>query len=201
MSTYRLFVAIDLPPDLIEALLKLQDRLREARPVRWVKPAHMHLTLQFLGAVPLTQIDPLTAALEKNISGQKRPFGLVTAGIGVFPSLKRPRVIWAGIAGDVPALNALQAGVVQATEAMGISSDKRPYKAHLTLGRVDKRAKSQDYHQIGQLIRQKQGSIGQVGSIQVTQIHLIRSQLKPGGPIYTTLAEIGLLKNTDEDTP
>lgn len=199
MSTYRLFVAIELPPDLIQTLVGLQDALKEARPARWVKPAHMHLTLQFLGDVPVAQNKALIAALNETIPTQNQPFDLVAAGIGVFPSLKRPRVIWAGIEGDVPALNALQAGVVQATQSMGISPDKRPFNAHLTLGRVDRRAKSQDYHQIGQLIGQKQKRIGRIGLIRVTQIRLMRSQLKSGGPIYTSLAEIRLLKTANED--
>jgi 2'-5' RNA ligase len=190
MSTYRLFIAIELPADLIKALVDLQDNLKEARPVQWVKPAHMHLTLQFLGDVPVAQVEPLIIGLEKTIPGQNRLFDLSITGIGVFPSLKRPRVIWVGIQGNVSALNALQADVVKATQSIGIRPDKRPYKAHLTLGRVDKRARSQDYRQIGQLIRQKQSGIGQVGQLKVTHIHLIRSQLKPGGPIYTPLAKI-----------
>jgi 2'-5' RNA ligase len=62
MTDYRLFIAIELPPPVSQALSSLQDRLQAARPVRWIKPAQIHLTLQFLGETPAAKIDPLVAA-------------------------------------------------------------------------------------------------------------------------------------------
>jgi len=192
MTDYRLFIAIELPPPVSQALNSLQDRLQAARPVRWVKPAQIHLTLQFLGETPAAKIDPLVAALTETIPLAGRPFSLTLGGVGAFPNLKRPRVIWVGLADQAKQLPKLYAAVIRATQGLGFTPEERPFSPHLTLGRTEKQAAGRDYAQIGQVIQEQQGQIGPSASFMVDHISLIRSQLQPAGPIYTTLAEIEL---------
>ena len=196
MTDYRLFIAVELPPTLIEALGRVQAQLRDARPVRWTKPAQMHLTLQFLGDVPASRVAQIVTALEGSVPPQNRPFELTAGGLGVFPAPKRPRVIWVGVGGEVKDLGRLHASVLEATQTVGFAAEKRPFKAHLTLGRVDKRARGQDYAQISRVIRDHREDIGPIGTFVVDHISLIRSQLKPTGPLYTTLAEISFSQAT-----
>lgn len=192
MAEYRLFIAVELPQSALKALTEIQTRLQEARPVRWSKETQMHLTLQFLGNVPAAKANQIVAALEERVPSQNHPFELTVNGIGAFPNLKRPRVIWAGVRGETGRLQTLQTRVVEATRQIGFSPETRPFKAHLTLGRTDKRARSQEYAQIGRVIRRQQERIDHIAPFSVDHISLIRSQLKPAGAIYTTLAEIKL---------
>jgi 2'-5' RNA ligase len=188
--TYRLFIAIKLPPTLIEALTKVQAGLRAAPAVRWSQPAQMHLTLQFLGDTSPAKIDPLIAALQQKIQGHYQPFSLQAQGLGVFPNLKRPRVIWAGLSGDTTRLHQLQQSVITATQSLGFAPEKRPFSPHLTLGRIKQRTQATDYSKLAQIVRDHQANIGLIGQFSVAQVSLMRSQLKPGGAIYTALAEI-----------
>jgi len=194
MPDYRLFIAIPLPSSVTQALASLQAQLQTARPVRWTKPAQIHLTLQFLGDVPTTKIDGLIMALQKTVSPQSA-FRLTVETIGVFPNLKRPRVIWAGISGETERLQQLHAAVIGATQQLGFTPETRPFKAHLTLGRTDKRATGRDYAHISRIIAQQQEQIGHIAPLPVSYISLIRSQLKPTGPIYTPLADIPLMSS------
>ena len=190
-NTYRLFIAIELPDQIIQALSTVQDQLRAARPVRWTPKNHLHLTLQFLGDTPVTQVDPLVAALAHRLHGHA-PFSLTATGLGVFPSLKRPRVIWVGLGGDLPGLTHLQAEVVKASQPLGFEPESRPFKPHLTLGRVNNRAGGGDYARLAALIEQRQAALKPLGRFAVNRVSLIRSQLKPGGAVYTVLATVRL---------
>ena len=197
MSDYRLFIAIPLPDEVRQALAAIQRQLQQAGPVpvRWVKPEQMHLTLQFLGNVPSTQVEALTVALSRSLAPCPQ-CRLKVVGVGAFPNVRRPRVIWAGIEGQNKRLVDLQAAVVTATQPLGFEPEARPFKAHLTLGRIDKRAASRDYKVLGERISQAQGEIGQVATFAVDQVALMHSQLKPSGPIYTTLHRVTLAGQT-----
>ncbi|NJM05725.1 RNA 2',3'-cyclic phosphodiesterase [Candidatus Gracilibacteria bacterium] len=131
----RLFIALDLPSAISAELLATQERLQAlgARPVSWTRSHGLHLTLQFLGEQQETLVAPLLAALAM-LPPLACTLGL--AGLGAFPNATRPQVLWAGLAGDVSALHELRWRVVAATAALGIVAETRPYRPHLTLGRV-----------------------------------------------------------------
>ena len=190
-ATYRLFIAIELPQPAITALTTLQKQLRDTPSIRWVKPTQMHLTLQFLGDVKVTELDRLIAAMNRTIP-QNPAFSLNIDGLGAFPNIKRPRVIWAGVKGELKQLTRLYQSTVDATQTIGIQPENRPFNAHLTLGRANQKVRSQDYKQISEVLTRYQLQIGRLATISVEQVSLIRSQLKPGGPTYTNLAEIKL---------
>ncbi len=106
----RLFVAIELPEEATKALETLQQRLKRldtARAVRWSNSDGIHLTLKFLGDVPDKQVDEIKAHLQR-AAQTVQPFALTLDGTGVFPDYRAPRIVWAGIQGQLPTLHALR---------------------------------------------------------------------------------------------
>ena len=135
----RLFVAVELPAGAKEGLAAAVGQLRGLMPagVRWVNPAGIHLTLKFLGEVDGGLAPPLLAALQREMAGvDKTPFPLRLDGLGVFPNRREPRVIWAGVGGDLETLGAVQRRVETAAVSLGLARERREFRPHLTLGRV-----------------------------------------------------------------
>ena len=168
----RLFVAIDLPPDLKDRLLALKTDIPGAV---WVKPPALHLTLRFLGdPIDPIRLTPIRTALA---SVKAAPFPLTLRGTGRFPSGdRRPaRVLWVGMA-DQPALTALQAAVEQALVPLGFAPEDRPFSPHITLARLKGEgsvARFLDRH----------GAF-RAEPFTVSEFHLVSSTLTPGGPNY-----------------
>ena len=131
----RCFVALELAPALRPGLEAVVRRLRASGlDLRWVPPEHWHLTLAFLGDVPAEQVAAHARALQP-LACQAAP-RLGVRGLGVFPPHGRPRVVWAGLVGDVARVQALAAAVGQALAPHGYRAEPRPFTPHLTLGRV-----------------------------------------------------------------
>src|SRR5271156_3103415 len=131
----RAFVAIRMSNQVEEAVGHFLDKLRQLDDrVRWVRRANLHVTLRFLGneATPI-QLGALAVELAQ-IATAAEPFQLHARGIGGFPSLARPRVVWAGLSGAN--LIGLAASVETAAVKAGFGSADRPYSPHLTIGRV-----------------------------------------------------------------
>jgi RNA 2',3'-cyclic 3'-phosphodiesterase len=134
----RLFIALELPSAIRNELATVQTHMRsDKQPVRWVDPASMHLTLQFLGEAPVSMLAPLKAGLARLAAPE---FQLQLAGLGAFPHVYRPEVIWVGLAGDTAALAALQATVLGVTAPLGFVANRQSFRPHLTLGRVHESA-------------------------------------------------------------
>ncbi len=188
-TLHRLFIALELPPPTKEALTHIQTQLKTAPGVRWIKPSQLHLTLQFLGDTPVSKVSPLIQVLQK-IAANTKPFKLYLDQLGLFPNAKRPRIVWVGLAGETEALLRLQQRIVIAAGSLGFQAEDRPFKPHITLGRSQKQARPASLAQLGR--RVKQQHVYAKAMISVDHLSLIRSQLRPSGPIYTTLAEIML---------
>ncbi len=188
MPNYRLFIAIELPAEAQMALRNVQRALPKLPAVRWTNPANIHLTLQFLGDYPAARVETLLNALRSAESNP--PFELTLATIGAFPNLKRPRIIWAGVTGDTAALTALHRAVVSATAALGFAAEKRPFKPHLTLGRVKPWARGNDHRAIAAALNG--ATVGDIATVPVGKFSLIRSQLTREGAIYTPLGSVFL---------
>jgi RNA 2',3'-cyclic 3'-phosphodiesterase len=174
----RLFIAISLP-DTVRAVLGQANTALAAqvppRAVRWVKPELMHVTLRFLGDTAVSHLPTLIAELDR-VSAPQKPFSLVVSGLGCFPNRKRPRVIWAGLQGDLAQARALAASINAFLSSLGWEVETRPFRPHLTLGRVKNSRKLQGLDwgiEIEKMV------------VGVTAVHLIESQLKPSGPVYT----------------
>lgn len=174
----RAFIAIHLPDQLKRELLAVSDRLAAQLPprsVRWVKPAQMHLTLRFLGDTAVSRLPELAQVLDAS-AAQAAPLALHLHELGCFPNRRRPRVIWVGLQGDLAALAALHASLTAALAALGWPPEDRPFQPHLTLGRIDdgRALAGADWDAAVHAV-----------ALPVTAIHLIESQLRPGGPQYT----------------
>lgn len=181
METVRTFIAVDIGDEIRETLDGLQRKLKKVHAnVRWVKPRSMHLTLAFLGDLPVEKIPPLKIALDEAVQGQK-PFEIEVIGTGFFGRPNRPRVIWAGIA-DAPPLMELQCKTIDAIQAAEIEFDSKPFSPHLTLGRVKGTEHTESL--LGKLEKFKSEPLGQT---TVHAIEVMQSRLKPGGAEYSTL--------------
>jgi len=185
-ENWRLFIAVDLPEQVLDSLRRTQNKLKKATPeraVRWVSVEGIHLTLKFLGDTPRDQVDDLASVLGEAVSTH-RCFELHTHGLGCFPNLDRPRVVWAGVEGAVGLLGGLQADVEQGMHSLGFEAETRPFSPHLTLGRLSQNASRQDALRVGEAVKANQLKSPSV-SWQVDSVSLIRSELKPGGAVYT----------------
>ena len=186
----RLFVAVDLPAGAKAALAASIGQLGELLPagVRWVNPAGIHLTLKFLGEVDRGLVEPLGAALQEAAAGMdKAPFPLHLEGLGVFPNRREPRVIWAGVGGDLDTLGRLQGLVETAAASLGFAEERREFRAHLTLGRVRDGVRPAARREIGSVVVEQAGALEPKHCWEVGEISLIRSVLTPQGAVYSTL--------------
>lgn len=135
MTRIRAFVALPLPEEARARLGGLRRAADPAAPVRWVAPDAMHLTLKFLGEIEPERADAVKAALGK-LGWDRGAFEFTLAGIGGFPSLARPRVLWAGVTDGAAAVAALAERVEAALEPLGFPREDRRFTPHLTIGRV-----------------------------------------------------------------
>jgi len=189
----RTFIAIDLDSRLQEALSTLEKELQEVRaPITWVKPERIHLTLKFLGDVAPEQILEIQTKLEE-VARNASPFSLEPVGCGAFPTIRQMRVIWVGLEGDVTALNDLQQAVEAAMVQLGFKQEERPFKPHLTLGRVKGR---QHLRLLQELLLERQRFRAE--AFDVTELVLYKSELRPEGARYTPLSRARLAKKENQ---
>ena len=192
MATIRAFIAIELDELLRNGLMKVQQRLR-SEPisgfVRWVAPNSVHLTLKFLGDMDAART-PLVLAAMQVACADFEPFELAVRGAGCFPNLQRPNVIWAGLMGEVQVVAQLAQALEAECAKLKFEPEERPFSPHLTLGRVRREAGLTERRQLGELVHRL--DIGQVGLIHAQEVHLMRSELKPQGSVYTSLGHVDL---------
>lgn len=186
MSVIRAFIALDLSNEIYQRLERVIDDLQSQLngvPVRWVPIDNIHLTLKFLGNVSVANLEVLKKLLKVEAVSHE-PFEISVGDLGAFPSARRPRVIWTGVQAP-PNLNLLQRGIEAETARLGYAPEERPFSPHLTLGRVSRNANSQDIRQISEVLEKQK--VGYLGAARIQSVHLFRSDLKPGGAVYTRL--------------
>jgi 2'-5' RNA ligase len=183
----RSFIAIDFPEETRKALEDIQKELKQCGAgVRWVKPGSIHLTLKFLGNIHLAQVEDIALAVAKEVRDQP-PITLGAAGLGAFPSRKKPRVIWIGMEGEVQRLSRIQARVENALEPLGFVREKRVFQPHLTIGRVKDRRRLQALIDAMATL-----DMEPFNSFDADEIILYKSDLRPTGAIYTKLHRMPL---------
>jgi 2'-5' RNA ligase len=184
----RLFVALELPAEVIAALAATQQQVQRGgkHPVKWVKPASIHLTLQFLGAVNAEQLPFILTALD-SVHDSLRAAGddaalLHLAEVGAFPNARRPQTLWVGVAGALAGLHRAQQAVVAALEPPGFAAEERPFRPHLTLGRVRKEARPAERASLGAVL----AGIPAPQPVRwpMGLPYLFESTLSPAGPTY-----------------
>jgi 2'-5' RNA ligase len=191
-ATRRLFVALE-PTDVVRRRIRAAgDEIRRASgraadEIRWVAPENVHLTLQFLGAVPEERVASVAGAVAEAARSAPGPLSLEVRGAGGFPNARRPRVVWLGVDGDLASLRSLAADLGRRLAPLGFPPEDRPFTAHLTLGRA----------------REGRGNPGIAGALagareeeaiawRATEVVLFESHLSPKGARYEAVARAPL---------
>jgi 2'-5' RNA ligase len=182
METIRTFVAIELNREIQNRLSQLQEKLNTANAdVKWVGGEKIHLTLKFLGNIATTQLEQVNAVVIKVLDGWQ-PFKLAFGGVGAFPNLRVPRVIWVGVVKGQEELIKLAKGLEEEFTQYNFPLENRSFSPHLTLGRI---RSPRGRGQLVELLRNADAS--DLGSQKVEKVIIFRSDLRPEGPIYTPL--------------
>lgn len=186
----RGFIAVKTPGAWDEKLGELQRHLKSkfgSGEFRWVKPGQIHITLRFFGWVTTLQAQEI-AQLLGPICSAHHPFDLSCEGLGAFPNVTRPRVLWAGLKGDILGAALLQKEITAATSPFGEPPEDRPFKPHLTLARIKDSARKQ--------ATDLEHAIARGFKIDdpwtVTEVLLMQSHLSPEGSTYETLGSFQL---------
>jgi 2'-5' RNA ligase len=199
MENYRTFIAIELPADIRLQIKTYVDQLRSAFPgvrASWSREDNLHLTLKFLGDVPVSRIDDLSQACAE-AAGKVDPFELAISGCGTFPPHGKPKVLWIGVRyAGVPSasgslaptsdtrdpLVSLHLTIESGCAAAGFARESRPYHPHLTIARIrearDSRALA-EHHQQCSFAAQM---------FRVAEIVILRSELSSKGSKHTPLS-------------
>ena len=192
-DTQRLFIAVELPRKRKREFRALADsfRPREHERVRWIEEEAMHLTLKFLGDVPIDQIDAVKAQLKPAADATGSFTGKI-GRTGCFPSVRDPRICWVGLSGELRRLEQLQGRVEGRMTALGFSEEERKFRAHVTVGRTRAGIRGRFAEDVG--VSWQHAPLKSTGqSIPVNAIALYRSLLDPkGNAEYQQLANFEL---------
>ncbi|MBN2224153.1 MAG: RNA 2',3'-cyclic phosphodiesterase [Deltaproteobacteria bacterium] len=186
MADLRLFIAAR-PPDTVLRGLSDLSRLLASRGdgVKWVRSDSIHLTLKFLGSVDEAMAGAIGDAAARCARGVGN-IPLSVGRVGAFPDMRRPRVIWVGLAGEIERLGSVANALEEACFDLGFSKEGRAFRPHLTLGRVKDRLSVETIKKI------EQSKDVVLGDMVVDAIELIKSDLLPSGAVYTTLSHFPL---------
>lgn len=178
----RTFIALTLPEGTLQGVGTLLNQLQKTgAAVSWVKPDRIHLTLKFLGNVSSGQIEDIKDVLKK-VAASTSCFSLQPSGCGAFPSLKQLRVVWVGLRGDGEALENLQRKVEEALIPFGFKPENRPFRPHLTVGRVRGKKGARSLQEL--LVANQRF---EAEAFDVVELVLYKSELRPEGARYTPL--------------
>lgn len=200
----RAFIAVLLDEPTKRAVSAQIDRLRPlTKGVTWVPSHNLHVTLRFLGDQTEEELAALVPALEEAASGEPT-FTLALKGLGAFPGLDRPRTFWVGVSGGLQEVKRLQARVAEALGHRGVPIEAREWQAHVTIGRVTDEKRGRREGVAGQRegvaelrLALMRGATVPFGSMPVTSITLMRSDLYTSGARYTGIASVPLTPGHD----
>jgi 2'-5' RNA ligase len=187
----RTFIAIELTAECRESLAGVQKRLIPAgKGVKWVRPEAIHLTLKFLGNIDEAQVEPVSEAMAQ-AAASCPPLRLRLKGVGAFPGVSRPRVVWVGVVGDTQPLGALQRDLEARLARLGFEPEARAFSPHLTVGRVrDFPSSGRGKSPLAEAIVALSGL--ELEEFEAGELILFRSELRPGGAVYTRLRQAAL---------
>ncbi len=178
----RSFLAIELPKPILGKIEEVQGNLKSTHAdVRWVSPEKIHLTLKFFGYIEESRIEPIFMSIEEPVR-DTLPFSIKVRGVGGFPSLKNPRVVWMGLEHGRESLLSFQKQLEERLQKIGFEPEDRPFQPHLTLGRMKSSRGKEELVKGMEKYREEE-----FGVFQVERVALFKSDLRPTGPIYTLL--------------
>ncbi len=177
----RVFIAVDIDnPAVLDELEKTRDLLLESKSdLKPVSKENMHITIRFIGTIPFEKVREICELL-KNL--KVKPFKIRVKGVGVFPTITKPRVIWAGVSEGVEELSRIHEAVEKMLRSIGIRPVREKFIPHITLARVKSGRNRQALIKIISGIADRD-----FGEATVREIVLKKSILTPYGPIYSNI--------------
>jgi 2'-5' RNA ligase len=179
----RSFLAFDLENNAAKKkLTEIQTRaVQTGADLKLVETNNIHMTIRFLGDITLNMAEKIFLEMSKV---HFKPFAVQLAGLGVFPSLSYPRVLWAGIAQGSEQLQDVVSQIEPRLQSLGFSPDPKAFSPHLTIARV---RSGRNKPQLADFVAKNEKY--DFGSVNAECLRLKRSELTPNGPIYSTLKE------------
>ena len=182
----RLFIALALTEEVKNYLSSMQEKLRAClKDAKWVETRNLHLTLRFLGQVSEDSLDPVRRAMGTVLKGQTS-FEMSFSGLGAFPSLEFPRVLWVGVEKGKDQVACLALRLNSELEKIGFFAEEQAFHAHLTLARLRSALRSSQRREFEEYVKEAPLSFSPP-SMRVPGCELMVSRLSPQGPIYQTL--------------
>jgi 2'-5' RNA ligase len=172
-----------LPDEALQVLEReQQDLAGRISGVKWAKFRTIHVTLAFLGTTQAADIERIGTLVREAATGCG-PIHFTLQGIGAFPNTRSPKVVWAGMR-NCDVLMELQQQIADGLCALGYQKEKRPFRAHVTLGRV---RDGSGRMALGALLDERQNR--HYGDFVAERLAFVNSDLQPSGPVYTILEE------------
>lgn len=184
----RLFIAVEVAEGIREKLAELQNALKKAdAEVGWVAPENFHITLKFIGSIDEEKIDHVISIIKDSVT-HVNPFDLSYKSVGVFPTEKKPRVIFVDVIDSGRILTKIHERLNNQLMALQVKHEDRPFEVHLTVGRIKTR---RNVKELLEILHSYDGF--NFGSEHVTQVVLMKSTLSKNGPKYTKVYHVNLM--------
>ena len=181
----RAFIAVNLASPVIEEIAKVRSVLQEAKgDVRWTRLEGLHLTLKFLGDIERNQVEPILRVMRETM-GKWPPLHILAQGLGAFPNLRRPRVLWVGLSGE--GFQGMSEALEAALMPLDFPPEEREFTPHLTLGRV---RSLRGWEHVLAVVKEYEQT--RFGESTVGQVTLYQSELRPDGAVYSPLGSVPL---------
>jgi 2'-5' RNA ligase len=185
MNSIRIFLAITLPDEIKSALADASRKLQtSSADVKWVKSENFHITIKFLGDVKPDMLNTITECI-RAVLCEVKSFNVRISGVGAFMKSGAPNIIWAGIQQDSGRLGTISGKIDDSLSTLGFEKENRSFSAHITLGRARSARGAEKLRDL--LISMKDINIG---FMKVNSISIMKSDLKPDGPVYSILNTI-----------
>ena len=186
----RAFIAIDLPEEIKDHLSLLETKLKQSgADVKWAAPVNIHLTLKFLGDIDDKRINQIIQILD-DISSNTPQFYIKLGGIGTFPNIRSPRIIWIGLAAGNNETKEITADLEERIEKIGIPKEDKPFTSHITIGRVKSNLNREKLIPLLTTLTTENDKSNY--QFLATKLTLFKSTLTPKGPIYEAVKESNL---------
>jgi len=199
MKTIRTFIAIELSDELkqsIHTVIHYYQGLAPTGMVKWVATRNLHLTIKFLGDIPMTMIPSIQDKMGQLVSGETS-FWMTAAGAGMFPSARKPRVVWLGLDSKTE-LAGISKRLDHLLSELKIAREERPFSPHLTIGRVYQGLEDDELQKLGEIILRNQPGV--IQKMFVRSISLMKSDLHSEGPVYSTIYTSELQETLEQRT-
>ncbi len=184
MVSMRIFIAIPIPEDICLFLTNIQDEIRKNRvKASWTRRSSMHLTLRFLGDTEKRDAKEIIRAM-KSTAVTCASFTLSAQGVGVFPGIRKARVIWSGVKGQIDQLGTVRKILENNLHQAGIKTDNKRFSPHFTLGRFKGHVDGRTVANIIQNFQMYESDVCLIKSMV-----LFKSDLRPSGAVHTPLFE------------